>query len=372
MINVPASIMSALDKIALRNDLEQEFIINSVTPSEPQVFNVTVVAGSPPETGNASEGTAHGNPKLNNSQSPSYYFVRVRREFVDEKEKPDPFLATNKKMARKLANMHPIGVLMAGQGSRAPMTGEVWSARYLTKDRSGIILKERVGLSSNFTSLSEKDSVYQSAASSWSSENPQLLGSPPQQSPKSSDDYSNEYGLKPKRGIYNGSYLPKGTEVLNGYPNYSAELLQVPDTRFWKLKGGGTGALLKDFIGSFNKMTEHFYKDFGKKFLSSGIRDFDTQMAVRRNSVKKGNCANMTISGCSTAVPGSSNHGWGQAVDIKSVTRHTKLKWSDPEYEWMVKNAATYNWHHPSWAQIDGSEPEPWHWEPLNKVIAVQ
>ena len=83
----------------------------------------------------------------------------------------------HKKMARKLANMHPIGVLMADQGSRAPMTGEIWSARYLTKDRTGIILKERVGLSPNFSSLSEKDSVYQSAASSWSAENPQLLSS---------------------------------------------------------------------------------------------------------------------------------------------------------------------------------------------------
>jgi LAS superfamily LD-carboxypeptidase LdcB len=159
--------------------------------------------------------------------------------------------------------------------------------------------------------------------------------------------------------------------VENGYPRFGSNLLQVPDERFWELKGGGTGAILKDFIDSFNRMCEHFYRDFGKKFLCSGIRDFKTQIAVRKRSVNRGGCPSMTVSGCSTAVPGSSNHGWGQAVDIKSVTRRTKLTWKDPEFKWLQTHAGTYGWIHPSWAQKGGSMPEPWHWEPANKVITL-
>ena len=140
MINVPASMMTALDRIAFKNDLEQEFIINSMTPGEPKVFNVVIVSGNPEETNNMSEGTAYGKPKSNNSQEPSYYFARVRRENVDALEKPDPFLAKDRSTAMTLANMHPIGALLSGEGKRAPLMGEIWSARYLTKDRRGIIL----------------------------------------------------------------------------------------------------------------------------------------------------------------------------------------------------------------------------------------
>ena len=177
MINVPASMMTALDRIAFKNDLEQEFIINSMTPGEPKVFNVVIVSGNPEETNNMSEGTAYGKPKSNNSQEPSYYFARVRRENVDALEKPDPFLAKDRSTAMTLANMHPIGALLSGEGKRAPLMGEIWSARYLTKDRRGIILKERIDISKDFLSLASKNSLYQTAASGWSMENPQLMGS---------------------------------------------------------------------------------------------------------------------------------------------------------------------------------------------------
>jgi hypothetical protein len=29
----------------------------------------------------------------------------------------------------------------------------------------------------------------------------------------------------------------------------------------------------------------------------------------------------------------------------------------------MVDNAPRYGWFHPAWAELDGSKPEPWHWE---------
>lgn len=59
------------------------------------------------------------------------------------------------------------------------------------------------------------------------------------------------------------------------------------------------------------------------------------------------------------AIPGTSNHGWGLAIDacggIESFTH--------PRHRWMVDQAPRYGWNHPRWAASGGSRPEPWHWE---------
>lgn len=59
------------------------------------------------------------------------------------------------------------------------------------------------------------------------------------------------------------------------------------------------------------------------------------------------------------AVPGTSNHGWGTAVDLCGGIE----SFGTPAHSWMVENAPLYGYFHPLWAQIDGSRPEPWHWE---------
>ncbi|MCU1602076.1 MAG: D-alanyl-D-alanine carboxypeptidase, partial [Frankiales bacterium] len=59
------------------------------------------------------------------------------------------------------------------------------------------------------------------------------------------------------------------------------------------------------------------------------------------------------------AVPGTSNHGWGQAVDFCGGVEDTY----SPAYNWMVANASRFGWRHPDWARPGGSRPEPWHWE---------
>ena len=59
------------------------------------------------------------------------------------------------------------------------------------------------------------------------------------------------------------------------------------------------------------------------------------------------------------AVPGTSQHGWGLAVDLCGGIQ----TFGTPQHEWMRANAARYGWFHPSWAQAGGSKPEAWHWE---------
>jgi hypothetical protein len=59
------------------------------------------------------------------------------------------------------------------------------------------------------------------------------------------------------------------------------------------------------------------------------------------------------------AFPGTSNHGWGLAVDLCDGIND----YGTPQYEWMQANGAAYGWMNPEWAREGGSRQEPWHWE---------
>ena len=55
-----------------------------------------------------------------------------------------------------------------------------------------------------------------------------------------------------------------------------------------------------------------------------------------------------------SATPGTSNHGWGLAVDIANA--------SGKRFQWLVKNANKYGWY---MAVADSTNPnfESWHWQ---------
>jgi hypothetical protein len=69
--------------------------------------------------------------------------------------------------------------------------------------------------------------------------------------------------------------------------------------------------------------------------------------------------ANVVAFGELAAEPGSSNHGWGIAVDLVGGVE----QFGTPEKNWMAANAPAFGWVHPYWAQENGGLPEPWHWE---------
>lgn len=52
------------------------------------------------------------------------------------------------------------------------------------------------------------------------------------------------------------------------------------------------------------------------------------------------------------AAPGTSNHGWGMAVDLDSASA-----------AWLRARGADYGWVHPTWARPGGTKPESWHLE---------
>lgn len=66
------------------------------------------------------------------------------------------------------------------------------------------------------------------------------------------------------------------------------------------------------------------------------------------------------------AVPGTSNHGWGLALDLADRVNTA----TGPAWEWLTRNAHQFGWHNPAWAKKPGTY-EPWHWE-YNPALDTQ
>lgn len=58
-----------------------------------------------------------------------------------------------------------------------------------------------------------------------------------------------------------------------------------------------------------------------------------------------------------TAKAGSSNHGWGRAIDFRSMGCR------DEAFAWLQERGSEFGWVHPDWARCGRSSQEPWHWE---------
>ena len=61
------------------------------------------------------------------------------------------------------------------------------------------------------------------------------------------------------------------------------------------------------------------------------------------------------------AVPGTSRHGLGRAVDFQDQLG--ELTFTSPGYAWLTAHAAQYGFSHPAWAAQGQPDAEPWHWE---------
>jgi hypothetical protein len=134
----------------------------------------------------------------------------------------------------------------------------------------------------------------------------------------------------------------KGGE-LKGFPN--GELPTAALCPLW----GTSGALLRaDAAASFDAMSKAYGAQFGEPLcVTDSYRSFPEQVAVR--------AAKPTLA----AVPGTSNHGWGVAVDLCGGVE----RFDTAQHQWMVANSMAFGWFHPGWAQATGSKPEAWHWE---------
>lgn len=103
------------------------------------------------------------------------------------------------------------------------------------------------------------------------------------------------------------------------------------------------------------KFNSAFKSKFGHNIpIDESYRSYDKQVDYRKRF------------GTGAAKPGTSNHGWGTAVDVPDYrfsSTGKQYKFGTTKYEWMKKNGPKYGWVAPGWAQKNGSNPEPWHFE---------
>ncbi|NHC43993.1 hypothetical protein G9H72_01785 [Motilibacter sp. K478] len=132
-------------------------------------------------------------------------------------------------------------------------------------------------------------------------------------------------------------------EDVSGYPN--GELPLPALCSIW----GAPGHLLRaDAAAAFTAMSKAYAATFGSPICvtdSYRNRAMQEDLYVRKPTL--------------AAIPGTSNHGWGVAVDLCDGVE----SFGTPQHEWLVLNATAYGWYHPAWADATGSRPEPWHWE---------
>lgn len=111
------------------------------------------------------------------------------------------------------------------------------------------------------------------------------------------------------------------------------------------------GVLLTEAALSVGRLAVAFYREFGYPMSATDTyRTYAQQVKVREEK------------GVWAAVPGTSNHGWGIAVDWASNINRD----SSAEHRWMERNAPKYGWFNPWWAVDDdpsNGQYEPWHWE---------
>jgi len=160
-----------------------------------------------------------------------------------------------------------------------------------------------------------------------------------------------------------GVYLPTNTAITNG---------GLPDHNLIGIATAGHRTqprLLKEIVEDWNELARAFNAHFeseGWKLGAWGDRTFDRQVELKQKELNG--------TGNPAARPGSSDHGWGVAVDMHyydaNGNRHSKdqgMNWDGRAFLWLKENAGTYMWMHPSWAWQNGSKPEQWHWESTKK-----
>lgn len=111
---------------------------------------------------------------------------------------------------------------------------------------------------------------------------------------------------------------------------------------------GGGFSLRADAAGAFAKLNTAYSKRFGTSIC---VRDAYRSLEEQRRV--------FAATPWLAAVPGTSNHGWGKALDLCGGIN----TFGTVTYNWMKANSTRFGWFHPAWAEPGGSMPEPWHWE---------
>ena len=123
---------------------------------------------------------------------------------------------------------------------------------------------------------------------------------------------------------------------------------RLPRSVLCRLPGDSGEQLRADAAVAFVGLAEAYQSHFGRSIcVTDGYRTLGEQQQLRRSKPRL------------SARPGTSEHGWGLAVDLACGVQSFR----SPQHAWMVQNAGRHGWVLPAWARRGGTKPEPWHWE---------
>ncbi len=109
----------------------------------------------------------------------------------------------------------------------------------------------------------------------------------------------------------------------------------------------GTVLMRADAAIALAALNEAYMARFGERMcVTDGYRSYDQQVTLKAQKPAL------------AAAPGTSNHGWGLAVDLCPET------YAGERWAWIAAHGPAEGWDNPAWARAGGAGPyEPWHWE---------
>ena len=133
-----------------------------------------------------------------------------------------------------------------------------------------------------------------------------------------------------------------GARAWGGYPNGL-----IPPSAMCPLGAAGH-SLRCDAAAAYRAMSAAFASAFGTPIcITDSYRTYASQVTLYGQKPAL------------AAVPGTSNHGWGLAVDLCGGME----TFGTAQYAWMTANAGRFGFLHPTWADPGRGREEPWHWE---------
>ena len=163
-----------------------------------------------------------------------------------------------------------------------------------------------------------------------------------------------------------GRDFPGLAEIRSRYQNGRIPESELKASRWLKqLDDSKVALLLADAADSFDRMMDDFSKsDFHwkqKTWVTSSYRTYQKQVLLKQHPRLGG----------AAATPGTSNHGWGTAVDFwwglkianRTDPKFREAAFAHPNYRWFFENAHRYGWYNPPRLRDGSGLEEWWHWE---------
>lgn len=139
--------------------------------------------------------------------------------------------------------------------------------------------------------------------------------------------------------------LPTNYSPSRGWGGYQNG--RIPASALASLSWAPQARLRSDAATAFERLNQAYRAEFGRNVsITDSYRNLAGQYSVARR--KPGLAAR----------PGTSDHGWGLALDLGGGINKVGTR----QHQWLQQNAPRFGFINPPWAR-SAKRFEPWHWE---------